>query len=325
MFGCRGIIEPCHHETCTATTAFVYCSLLAVAFVGCLYVFVPPTIRKFSRDHPTHVRYRSQACIIVCAIATLSYPSFFCANDNGTSNNQNFSVGRSVLLPPHGSGALRETFGILIHTCILYTGSSLASLLYVYEFRKRLANPPSLLEQMQGFFNGLIPDNEQQFWICIRNFIIAPWTEEIVFRGCMIPVMLATGMSATRVALVAPLFFGVAHLHHAIQKISSGERPKMVIIITAFQFLYTSIFGSYASYAFVRVGSVLPVTLSHSYCNWRGLPDFGVFVNSRHPLHRYRGILFVSYIVGIGAFWYLFRVDALLPLPAKLPLMIAST
>jgi len=325
MIDSRGIIEPCHHEACTVETAFVYCSLLAVSFVGCLYVFVPPTIRKFSRDHPTHIRYRSRACLIVCGLAILSYPSFFCANDNDANNKPNFSAGRSMLLPPLGDGAFRDTFGVLIHTCILYTGSSVASLLCIYEFRKRLANPPSLMEQLHRYFKGITPDNEQRFWICIRNFVIAPWTEEIIFRGCMIPVMLATGMSASRVALVAPLFFGVAHLHHAIQKLSNGERPKTVILITIFQFLYTSLFGSYASYAFVRVGSVLSVTLSHSYCNWMGLPDFGVFANSRHPLYRYRGILFVSYMIGIGAFWYLFRVDALLPLPSKLPSMIDST
>ena len=327
MIGIFGIIEPCHHEACPSNKAFVYCSLLAVSYVGCLYVFVPSTIRKFSRDHPTHIRYRSQACLIVCVLAILSYPSIFCAdndndNDNDHNNNNNnplFSVARTMLLPPF---SLRDTFGVLLHSCILYTGSSVASLLYTYELRKRLANPMSLSDQIRGYVRGLIPDNEQRFWIGMRNYVLAPWTEEIIFRGCMIPVLLASGIS--RVALVAPLFFGVAHLHHAFQKLSNGEKPKTVILVTAFQFLYTSLFGSYASHAFCRVGSVLSITLSHSYCNWMGLPDFG-FVNPRHPLYRYRGVLFLSYLCGIAAFWYLFRVDTLLPLPSKLQGLINST
>ena len=326
MIDSCGIIEPCDHEKCTLRTAFLYCSLLAVAYVGSLYVFVPPMIRTLSRDHPTHIKYRSQACLIVCALAILSYPSIFCAEHYDASSRGDsrppFSVARTMLLPPITAGSFRDVFGVLLHTCILYTGPSVASLLYTYEFRKRSAGARSMSDLIYGRLRSMRPNNEPQFWISMRNYFIAPWTEEIIFRGCMIQVLLATGMAAKRVTLVAPLFFGIAHLHHAIQKLSNGDPPKRVFVVTAFQFLYTSLFGSYASHAFVRVGSVLSVTLSHSYCNWMGLPDLACFGNPHHPLYKYRRILFVFYLVGISAFWYLFRVDVLLPLPPKLPGLI---
>jgi prenyl protein peptidase len=328
MIGSRGIVEPCRHRHCVPSTAIAYCSLLAFAYVGSLYVFVPPTIRKMSRDHPTHIKYRSQACLIVCAGAILSYPSIFCADEDegtDTDNRHLFSVGRTMLLPPLSDRPFRDLFGVLFHTCILYIGPSVASLLYTYELRKRLAKQgkfPTLSKLAKGYLTDLLPNNEQWFWISLRNYFIAPWTEEIIFRGCMIQALLATGMSATKVALVAPLFFGIAHVHHAIKRLSLGERPRMVLLVTTFQFLYTSLFGSYASHAFVRVGSVLSVTLSHSYCNWMGLPDLNCFGNSHHPLYPHRRVLLVSYLVGIGAFWYLFRVDALLPLPPELPGLI---
>jgi prenyl protein peptidase len=336
MISSRGIVEPCGHRQCATSTAIAYCSLLAFAYVGSLYVFVPPMIRKLSRDHPTHIKYRSQACLIVCAGAILSYPSVFCADENASSlaisidddiNRPLFSVGRTMLLPPLGDQSFRDIFGVLLHTCILYTGPSVASLLYNYEFRKRSAtrrNPPTLSELAKGYLKGFIPNNEQRFWIALRNYFIAPWTEEIIFRGCMIQALLSTGMSGKKVALIAPLFFGIAHVHHAIKRLANGEKPKIVVLATVFQFLYTSFFGSYASHAFVRVGSVLSVTLSHSYCNWMGLPDLGCFGNSQHFLYPHRRVLLVFYLVGIGAFWYLFRLDVLLPLPPELPGLIQS-
>ena len=317
----ESLIEPCNHGKCNVGKAFTYCSLLAVAYVGSLYVFVPGSVRKLSRDNPKQIKFRGLACLIVSALAILTYPSIFCAPETSSDHGPRFSVTRIMLLPPLDSASLKELFGPLLHTFILYLAPIIASLLYIYEFQKRSATSLSMLQLIQGKLGDLKPQSEQELWIGMRNFIIAPWTEEIIFRGCMIPALLATGMSPTRVALLAPVFFGFAHVHHALQKLANGERPKRVLFITLFHFAYTSLFGSYASHAFVRVGSVLSVTLSHSYCNYMGLPDFG-FTNPRHPLHTYRRILFVAYIVGIGGFWYLFKVDLLLPLPSKLPQLI---
>ncbi len=316
-----GVLEACNHGKCNLGKAFTYCSLLAVAYVGSLYVFVPGSVRKLSRDDPKHIKYRGLACLIVCALAILTYPSIFCAPETSSDHAPLFSVTSVMLLPPLDRVSLKDLIGPLLHTCILYLAPSIASLLYMYEFQRRSTTPLSMLQVIQGRLGDLKPQGEQEFWMTMRNYVIAPWTEEIIFRGCMIPALLATGMSPTRVALVAPVFFGIAHVHHAVQKLADGEPPKRVLFMTLFHFVYTSLFGSYASHAFIRVGSVLSVTLSHSYCNCMGLPDFG-FANSRHPLHAYRRILFVAYIVGIGGFWYLFKVDLLLPLPSKLPEVI---
>jgi len=327
MIDTRGIVEPCSHRDCHPGMAIAYCSVLALAYVGSLYVFVPPVIRKLSRDHPTHIKYRSQACLIVCAGAILSYPSIFCADENTTNDDNRplFSVGRTMLLPPLGDESLRHIFGVFLHTCILYTGPSVACLLYKYELRKRSSkqgSPPTVSDLAKGYVRSLRPNNEQQLWIALRNYFIAPWTEEIIFRGCMIQALLATEMSNKKTAIVAPFFFGIAHIHHALKRFSQGEKPKLILLTTIFQFLYTSLFGSYASHAFIRVGSILSVTISHSYCNWMGLPDLSCFGNSRHTLYPYRLIIFVSYVVGIVSFWYFFRLSVLLPLPPELPGLI---
>ena len=335
MIDSRGITEACIHIHSAPSTAILYCSVLACAYVVSLYVFVPPTIRKLLRDHPTHIKYRSQACLLICAVAILSYPSVFCSDEdtnsiqleeNDSSRKPLFSVVRTMLLPPIGNQSFRDTFGVFLHTCILYFGPTVASLLYTYEIRRRSTRqrgtPVSLSELVNGCISCRLPKNEQQYWIALRNYFIAPWTEEIIFRGCMIQALLSTGMSTKQVTLLAPLFFGIAHVHHALKRLSQGERPKMVLLATTFQFLYTTAFGSYASHAFIRVGSVVPVTLSHSYCNWMGLPDLSCFGNHKHPLHRHRLVIFVFYVLGIVGFGYLFRSAVLLPLPPELPILI---
>jgi prenyl protein peptidase len=50
----------------------------------------------------------------------------------------------------------------------------------------------------------------------------APVLEEIVFRGCMIPTLLAARWSPLTVIFTVPLFFGIAHIHHAIISIHNG-------------------------------------------------------------------------------------------------------
>jgi len=330
MLGSRYFFEPCVHWKCDVNTAILYCCFLAVAFVGSLYVLVPSAIRKLPRDHPTHIQFRSLACLIVCAGAIFSYPYLFCADGIESANSQKiFSIERIMLFPSLSHRQFRGIFGILLHTFIIYIGPCFASLLRIYENRGRSGlqgENQNTFEVMRWFlsYKNMLPDNKQQFWIAMRNYFIAPLTEEIIFRGCMVPLLLASGMSTLKVSLVAPLFFGIAHLHHAATRISNGERPRSVMVMTTFQFLYTSLFGSYASYAFIRSGSVLAVTFSHSYCNWMGLPDLSFVSNFYHPLYQYRMAILPSYIIGICTFWHMFQSNLLLPLPPELPGLIIS-
>ena len=39
-----------------------------------------------------------------------------------------------------------------------------------------------------------------------------------------------------------------------------------------FQFTYTTLFGWYAAFLYLRTGSLPGVILAHSFCNWMGLP-----------------------------------------------------
>jgi prenyl protein peptidase len=331
--------ESCRHRSTERRAAILYGTTLAVSYVGALYLMVPSRIRKLHRDHPTQIQYRSMASVMVCLLAIVSYPYLFCVSNNDNNNNNNnedYSLDEDG--KPRGKFSLQHILlrtdflaAVLAHTGTLYIGPIVASLIRVIEIRKvsithglvvgsypadvfRLLWQPTL-------HSFLTPDSKEEFWKNVRNYVVAPWTEEIIFRGCMIPPLLASGMSVVTVSVVAPLFFGFAHLHHAITRLAMGERRASVVLVTTFQFLYTFLFGMYASYAFLRTGSILAVTLSHAYCNWMGLPDMS-FVQLRHPMYRYRIVLLASFLIGVFAFKRFLKSDGLLPLPPTLSRMI---
>ena len=325
--------EACRHKFFDSTkTAYVYCGVLAIAYVGALYILVPSRIRKLHRDDHTQIQYRIMASLVVCAAAICSYPYLFCqkTDDQTTINpSENLFSLQQIMFQPS------FVLSVLAHVVALYIGPIMAGMLRVYKNRQFLQQrgetvgsyPSEVFRQLiqPDLHSFLTPDSKDEFWKNIRNYIVAPWTEEVIFRGCMVPPLLASGVSVWQVCLTAPLFFGVAHVHHAITRLSTGiERSATILFMTLFQFLYTTLFGMYASCAFVRTGSIWAVTVSHAYCNWMGLPDLS-FCQFRHPMYQYRIVLLTSFLVGVFAFkWYL-KSDHLLPLPPLLPQMLLST
>ncbi|KAI4175428.1 MAG: hypothetical protein LQ343_001627 [Gyalolechia ehrenbergii] len=111
-------------------------------------------------------------------------------------------------------------------------------------------------------------------WIGWRNYVAGPVTEEILFRSLLVPLHLLTTLPSTRVVLFTPLYFGIAHVHHFYEFILTHPHTPMApsIIRSLIQFTYTTIFGWYATFVFIRTGNVIAVTLAHTFCNWAGLP-----------------------------------------------------
>jgi prenyl protein peptidase len=167
------------------------------------------------------------------------------------------------------------------------------------------------------------PVDESQRWGQIRSLLVAPLAEEIVFRGCMISPLLSAGLTAPAASFVAPMFFGTAHFHHAYLKVKQGNHISQVVLSTVFQFAYTTLFGAYAAYAFIRTGSIVVIFLSHSFCNTMGLPDLG-FLQSRgsrlSPVYPYRWVIMAAYLMGVSAFIYGFQSNSMLlpPPPGRL-------
>jgi prenyl protein peptidase len=48
----------------------------------------------------------------------------------------------------------------------------------------------------------------------------------------------------------------------------------VTVLRSLFQFTYTSLFGFFAAFVYVRTGNVYTCMLAHTFCNWMGLPRF---------------------------------------------------
>ncbi|CAD6884878.1 unnamed protein product [Tilletia controversa] len=139
----------------------------------------------------------------------------------------------------------------------------------------------------------------------LRNYILAPLTEELVFRACILNFHHASGASKSTLIFATPLYFGVAHLHHAWEAYVKGGRTKQALVRgvlqSFFQFAFTSVFGWYANFVFLRTNSIIAPIICHSFCNMMGFPN-PVGAIERHPKHK--AAIVGSYLVGIATFTY---------------------
>lgn len=107
-----------------------------------------------------------------------------------------------------------------------------------------------------------------------------------MFRSAITPLHLLARVSPGRVVFIAPLYFGIAHIHHFYEfQLTHPDTPALAALLRSlFQFGYTTVFGWYATFIYLRTGSLLAVILVHSFCNWCGLPRLWGRVEAGEPL-----------------------------------------
>eukprot|EP00962_Isochrysis_galbana_P035982 scaffold12362_cov124-Isochrysis_galbana.AAC.13 len=132
----------------------------------------------------------------------------------------------------------------------------------------------------------------------VRNLLVGPLAEEWTFRTCMCPLLHSAGFGEGMIVLIASLIFGAAHIHHRVD-------ARVPWIVVAVQFTYTSLFGAYSTYLFLRTGFIYGPLLAHSFCNFMGLPNFaGV------PSHPRARVLTCAYLTGLLGFTAIVSLDA---------------
>ncbi|KAF8911810.1 CAAX protease self-immunity-domain-containing protein [Mucidula mucida] len=133
--------------------------------------------------------------------------------------------------------------------------------------------------------------------IGLRNVIIAPLTEEIVFRACMLSMYHLCGASRRKMIFLSPLWFGLAHLHHGWDTYNRYGRTssalQRAILQAVFQLVYTTLFGFHCCYLFLRTGSILPAVTSHMFCN----------VMAENMPKKRTGII-AAYVLGVAGYIY---------------------
>ncbi|OON18930.1 CBF/Mak21 family protein [Opisthorchis viverrini] len=100
---------------------------------------------------------------------------------------------------------------------------------------------------------------DRYFWetrffhlVGVRNLLVAPLAEELIFRACIIFHLQRLYPSCHELCIISPLFFSIAHFHHIYERVYDGE----------------SLWK-----AFLSARNILSAVVAHSLCNFMGLPD----------------------------------------------------
>ncbi|KAK6643088.1 hypothetical protein RUM43_004591 [Polyplax serrata] len=249
------------------------CLMLAGLFVMSLYIWPP----KYGRNHPTTIKQRFCSVFFVVIISPIILKFFV-----SSSELKQFSVFELIGL--RLPGLLPAAIYPLLLTMVLFLGPlSMVDYKNIYcwvvNFRFWIDN-----------FTNLI-------WL--RNVIVGPLSEEFTYRACMMPLLMQCFSPLTAV-FVCSFFFGVAHVHHVIERYKAGDSLKMIIVRAIVQFSYTTLFGGYSAYLFIRTAHFISVFMVHSFCNVMALPDFGKLYMYQNPK---RSILMCLFVLGV-ILWY---------------------
>eukprot|EP00516_Mucochytrium_quahogii_P006311 CAMPEP_0203763788 /NCGR_PEP_ID=MMETSP0098-20131031/16871_1 /ASSEMBLY_ACC=CAM_ASM_000208 /TAXON_ID=96639 /ORGANISM=" , Strain NY0313808BC1" /LENGTH=268 /DNA_ID=CAMNT_0050659013 /DNA_START=80 /DNA_END=886 /DNA_ORIENTATION=- len=249
---------------------------MAGMFVASLYI-APESVRNRDHGDPVQIKYRFRSMGIVCLATPLSllyWSSGHVLEDPSLATWCGFRTDGILQAALYPLGLLVSLFaGTLVD--MYYTHSKTSS----------------------SFFHNCPPDSPQR----LRNLLVAPFAEELVFRCCMGSLLLSCGLSHGWIIATAPLFFGVAHLHHCYGMIKRGRPINEALLISFVQLCYTTAFGALEMFFFLRTGHLVSVFLVHSFCNLMGLPSLAF--NSKGNINfQERKIIWTVYLLGITGF-----------------------
>ncbi|KAM5353759.1 hypothetical protein ACJ41O_000409 [Fusarium nematophilum] len=270
---------------------------VALLIVYCLVYVVPLYFSAATRPSPTRSRdapeaIRARILVVSLSTALCSLVTLYLLSSSSIAHPE----------PLHFMGywpiGLWDAARALWLTALLFAGPLYESL---------VVDGAARLEPLRDIWND---------WSIWRNMVAGPITEECLFRSAGVPLLLRSGASLAGTIFLSPLIFGLAHLHHFYEfRITHPRTPLPVAIARSLlQLSYTSLFGAYATFLFLRTGSLLAVVLVHAFCNCMGLPRFWGQVDpywlpegdpsSASARKIWTAVYYVMLVAGLIAWWH---------------------
>lgn len=220
---------------------------------------------SLSRDAPSVIRARIRAVTLSCLGGSILVLYLILSNSSASLMQALHVLGWWPISP---GDVLRS----LLLTAILFIGPLFERGIAEGEWRDWIRGS-RVAETLHG-------------WIGWRNYIAGPVTEEIMFRSIIIAVHLLAKVSSGRIVFLVPLYFGIAHVHHFYEfRLTHPDTSILLALLRSIvQFTYTTIFGWFANFLYLRTGSLPVVIIVHSFCNWCGLPRLWGRVEAGVPL-----------------------------------------
>ncbi|KAH8909591.1 Abi-domain-containing protein [Coniochaeta sp. PMI_546] len=253
-------INPWHEKPEAPPPITVRTAVLLLAAYAILYFlpfYLSATTRpspNLSRDAPSVIQSRIRSVLLSCTICTFTTCLIL----------THFRASPSDIL--HLTGlyplALTSSLRALGLTALLFLGPLFDTLVVDRSYTLWLSFPPQPLAEVWSD------------WATWRNLVAGPVTEELLFRSASIPLMLLARASVKETVFLSPVVFGLAHFHHfyEFRLTNPGVPFAAALARSVFQLGFTTLFGAYATFIYIRTGSLLAVCAVHTFCNCMGLP-----------------------------------------------------
>ncbi|KAI9096253.1 hypothetical protein DFS34DRAFT_160677 [Phlyctochytrium arcticum] len=262
------------------------CAILTATFVGSFYLFRGSLSHSLSRNDPRVIRRRFLAAAGTCCFG--------------------FVLVMRVLLYIGAAKSLSDIWPLIgIRTRGLFAAIIFPLLLAVLLF----LGPLSV-----DFAEKTLPLQKYSTWardfrdgtgdiLIWRNYVVGPLAEEIVFRSYMVAMYQAAGVGMGKTVFLSPMFFGFAHLHHGLETYRNNGRTSAALrqasLQVALQFFYTTLFGWFSTFVYIRTGHLIAAVIPHMFCNLMGFPDFGAVMEHQGGV---RIALIGCYLLGMVLF-----------------------
>eukprot|EP00759_Apiculatamorpha_spiralis_P006662 PhF_6_TR13911/c0_g1_i1/m.22362/K08658/RCE1, FACE2; prenyl protein peptidase len=249
-------------------------SALTTIYVGSMYLWEETRSSDFDRNTISAVKKRTLSGFLSCAVAAGAWQSL--TKDGITVNPQGNT------LDALGNGFV--TVGLL------FLGVATTK----------------ICRTLSGGFttDGILPPSDEvdNPHLLLRNYVIAPASEEFVFRGALLNLLTTSSLSPTQATIVTCVLFSVAHYHHTIVAFQKKRLSVLGLLLNLFAgTLIHSAFTALSSVVYFQSGkNLFSPMLAHSLCNYLGPPIPSLTLElPRIP----RLISVIAYVVGIVGFF----------------------
>lgn len=256
--------------------------LISILYPASLYLW--PNALTSDRHNPKTIR-RNFISVLGTSVVSFNALVFYLQWQDPEHNDSNKPLLQYVNLKAYRSQwdfSLHCLLLPMLHVTILFVGPIYLDITSFYRTYICGFHWNSVSFVMKVFLHFL-----KQFadLAVIRNLLVAPLTEELVFRGILLSLLIPFWSRSTAI-LISSLLFGLMHTHHFWRSLClSGQFNKREAISTLFQCTYTALFGAYASLTYFASGHLITPILVHSFCNLNGLPNFQTIASKRAHLY----------------------------------------
>ncbi|KAG2619851.1 hypothetical protein PVAP13_3NG140300 [Panicum virgatum] len=206
-------LRPATPPAIPGAAAVAACTAMAVSYVAVLYA--PTVILRF--PPPTSLRsflHRRFACAAVAstasALATAALLRVWSLSDFADMLAV-FGIRKDHLL--------QAVVIPLLLTSLVYAGSFINRLWLLASLRGGNGDEVGIGCTQRLVLRIQAAIDDVMVW---RNYVVAPFTEELVFRACMIPLLLCGGFKMSTIIFLSPVFFSLAHLNHLFELQQQG-------------------------------------------------------------------------------------------------------